>query len=151
MVGTRFSTARAGLAAGIVATVCEAWWSNAETALLGRRPVFDTTDLARRLAMRWAGTALDERSARRWGTAMRALYGPSWSLAWTVATGRRRLSPAFSIVALGAAIWITELATMPAIGATPPLRQWAPVEIALDATNAMLFASLTVGVGTAIG
>jgi hypothetical protein len=42
-------------------------------------------------------------------------------------------------VALAVVIWLTELALLPGLGATPPLKQWPRADILLDGTNALAF------------
>lgn len=48
-------------------------------------------------------------------------------------------------MSFGAAIWICELGALPARGATPPLRDWPPREIALLLAHTLVF-----GVGAAL-
>jgi hypothetical protein len=129
-----------GLVCGAIATVAEATWSFAEVRLrAGRRPVFDTTMMAARLLQRVTGTAPQHRVAAVTGSAMRAAYGPAWSLAWTAMPYWRRHSVVRASVALAAVIWLSELALLPWVGATPSLKRWPRADILLDGTNALVF------------
>lgn len=131
-----------GALAGAVATGCEAAWSACEPRLLGgRRPVFDTSVMAHRLVRAASGRSLDEDQARRIGTAMRLVYGPSWAMLLGVATARHRPKLLRTTVLLAGTIWVIELATLPLVRATPPLRLWPGTDVALDLSNTVVYAA----------
>ena len=136
-----FSTPRArGLLAGVAGTAAEAFWSTRQARLLGRAPVFGTTEMARALILKFTARTPGIGLARAGGTVMRWTYGPVWALVWG-ALPRSSPQPTMrSTAALALLLWGVELVTLPWVGATPPLRTWPPVDILLDLTNASLYA-----------
>jgi hypothetical protein len=135
---------RQGLRAGAIATSAEAFWSRAQPRLLGgRTPIFDTTVMASALITRWTGKAPTHRLAHASGTAMRCAYGPTWAMVWAVVLRRtRRRTTLCTATLLALMIWSTELLLLPRIGAAPPVRRWAPVDVLLDASNAALYSAV---------
>ena len=128
-----------GAVAGIVGT--------AVLHLLGSKTDRDTVyapkRLALRLASRYAKQRLSSRQARRAGTALRWLYGPSWGVA--LGQTQDRLGEPYVVagVQLALAIWAFELIALPLTGATPSLRDWGPRQILGDAVQALLFGVAT--------
>lgn len=134
---------RRGAVAGVVATVCEAAWSSVEPSLLGgRRPIFDTTLMARRLVAAVTGRRLDDREARRLGALMRLAYGPAWGVLLGALCSRRRPTMVGATVGLGLTIWLVEMTVLPRTRATPPLRRWPRTDVALDLSNTLIYAAV---------
>jgi hypothetical protein len=135
---------RRGAVAGLAGVVAESAWSQREKAILGGHPpVFDPERMTRRLVHRLTGRWPSQRTARLCGLAMRSLYGPAWGVLGAMPRLVRQPRVRTSALVLGSAIWGFELFTLPRVGATPPAREWSREEIALDATNAALFALVT--------
>ncbi len=80
-------------------------------------------------------------AARVMGKVLRAGYGPMWGIAWAVAHHGRAPRHASDAVALASLIWAFELAVLPCVGATPPLRSWPRADIASDGVNCLAFAT----------
>lgn len=124
--------------AGVLATVVE----SASLRLMvraGQKPVFLPEKMVQRLAGT-VGYTVGEKPARRIGNVLRAAYGPTWGIAWAVLRrerGSRHLPHAF---VLGSVIWAFELAVLPRVRATPPLRQWPRADIVMDLANCLAFA-----------
>ena len=135
---------REGFIVGASATAAEALSSRAQPRLLGgRRPVIDATAMASALLERLKGNRPSDRLARLWGDAMRCAYGPTWAIAWISVQPRTRAQPrARSAVLLAVTIWVAEMVMLPGAGATPPLREWPGVDIALDLSNALTYAAV---------
>ncbi len=132
-----------GVIAGALATAGEVSWTRALVKLRGgREPVFAPSLIVRRMVLAATGHSLDRRAARALGGLMRAGYGPSWAAAYAVVRGDSPPRWARDTCTLGAVIWIFEMATLPMVRATPPLRRWPPAEIALDLSNGLVFAAL---------
>ncbi|PZR83576.1 MAG: hypothetical protein DLM65_01630 [Candidatus Aeolococcus gillhamiae] len=129
-----------GLLAGVAGTVAEAFWSRRQARLLGRAPVFGTTEMARALILKFTARTPSVGLARAGGNAMRWTYGPLWALVWGALPGPCSRPTMRSMAALALLIWGVELVTLPWVGATPPLRAWPAVDILLDLTNASLYA-----------
>jgi hypothetical protein len=145
-------TLRRGATAGITGVVAEAAWSRAAIALRGgRSPVFDPERMADRLLARTIGRHPSHRGARACGMAMRLGYGPAWGVVWALVRRLHRPTLRVSTLQLAAVIFGFELAALPRVGATPPLRQWPRLEIVLDAGNAAVFALVASAVLAAMG
>jgi hypothetical protein len=104
--------------------------------------VFDTSLMARRLVRAATGRSLEPQEARRVGSIMRAVYGPTWAMLLGAATARRRPDLLRTTLLLAAAIWLIELATLPRVRATPPLRLWPATDVALDLSNTLVYATV---------
>lgn len=103
------------------------------------KPVYDQDRLAGRLGRRILHRRLSAVDRRRYGTVMRWGYGLSLGAVFGVAQRRLRAPLLLAGPGLGICIWLFELATLPRVGATPPLRQWSSGEIAGDAVQAVGF------------
>ena len=137
-----------GLGSGLAATGVEAILTEVECRVRGRRAVYDTSNLARRLARRYLGLRLSPRSARRVGEAMRWSYGPNWGVILALAMGNRRRTRAWPLwgLGLGAAVLGFELVMLPATGATPSVSSWRRDELKLEVLNTMAFGIAAAGV-----
>jgi hypothetical protein len=106
--------------AGVIGTLALTAFEQLEWRLLGKRAVYAPASVGKRLAQRWLGRS-DAPPAT--GYALRALYGPSLALALRAFSEGAR-SPLEQGLRLGLAIYLFELAAMPAAGATPPVADW---------------------------
>lgn len=130
-----------GAVAGAGGTLALSLAEIVERRALGRRAVYDPCVMARAWPVtRSLATKL---GARPLGLAMRWVYGPTLGAifgVWRRAARRRR--PARG-VALGAAIYCSELALLPRIGATPPLRSWPRGDVVTLALHTLVFGGAT--------
>ncbi len=133
-----------GLIAGALATAAEAVWTRAQVRLLGgRKPVFTPALMVSRMVHAATGHSLDRRVAGVLGGGMRAGYGPSVAVLWTLLRNGRRPRSVRDTCLLGGFIWAFEIAALPAVRATPPLRRWPRPDVALDLSNGLVFAAVT--------
>ncbi|HLK92064.1 MAG TPA: SDR family oxidoreductase [Polyangia bacterium] len=141
VAGARRLVAR-GLVAGVAGTLAVALAGWVERRLLGRRPVYAPSRLARRL---FAQAARTPGRASAIGKAMRWTYGPLVGLVWSATIGRmiRRRWPATRAwpagLALGAAVYLFELLALPGSGATRPLARWPAADRLLLAGHTAAF------------
>jgi hypothetical protein len=138
-----------GILAGVAGTAAEAFWSTRQARLLGRAPVFGTTEMARALILKFTARTPGVGLARAGGNVMRWTYGPVWALVWGALPRSSPRPTMRSMAALALLIWGIEMVTLPWVGATPPLRTWPPVDILLGLTNASLYA-LVAGVSLTV-
>ena len=118
--------ARRGLLAGATGTLAlSATETLVDRRLLGRAPVYAAERIAGRLAGRF-GLRLDARRAKAAGLALRWTYGPMLGLTFATLEPRwsRRRGLWARAAELAAALLTFEVIGMPAVGATPPLRDW---------------------------
>lgn len=111
-----------------------------ERALLRRRPVYQASDVARRLLQRWGGDVgrrLAARHTSSLGLALRVAYGAALGVLSSRGSSR---STARAALCRGVPIFAFELVAMPAFGATPPVRTWTRAEAAM-----LLFHTLVYG------
>ncbi len=137
------------LLAGVAGTAAEALWSRRQPRLLGRPPVFATTEISRALITKVTGRTPSVGLARASGNVVRWAYGPVWAVVWGALPGPCSRPTVRSTATLALLIWGLELVTLPRPGATPPLRTWPTVDILLDLTNASLYA-LVAGVSLTV-
>jgi hypothetical protein len=110
---------RAALA-GLIGAVVLTAFERLEWRLLRERPVYAPALIGQRLLRPWLGSAESLPGA---GYALRAAYGPLLAVALLRLAGNS--GPAWHRgFGLGLAIYLFELAAMPAVGATPQLRAW---------------------------
>lgn len=138
-----------GVLSGVAGTAAEALWSRHQERLLGRAPVFGSTEMAGALILKFTARTPSGGLARAGGNVMRWTYGPVWALVWGAFPGPRSRPTMRSTAALALIIWGAELVMLPWTGATPPLRTWPTVDILLDLTNASLYA-LVAGVSLTV-
>lgn len=140
----RRSQFKSGLTAGALATVAEAAWTRAQVRMLGgRKPVFTPDVMVSRMVVTATGHSLGPRVAGVLGIGMRTGYGPSLAVLWTLLLNGRRPRSVRDTCLLGGLIWAFEIAALPAVRATPPLRRWPIPDVALDLSNGLVFASVT--------
>ncbi len=128
-----------GLLAGMVGTAAMTLSSTAEMKLRGRAPSSAPADAAAKvLGVEPRG---DQEKAR-FSTVVHWAYGTGWGAV-------RGLLGAFGIrgpLAAGAhfaAVWGSELTTLPALGVAPPVKEWGAAEIAVDAGHHLVYAVST--------
>ena len=140
----RRSQFKSGLIAGALATAAEAVWTRAQVRLLGgRKPVFAPSVMVSRMFHAATGHSLNERVAGALGVGMRTGYGPSLAVLWTLLRNGRCPRWVRDTCLLGGLIWAFEIAALPAVRATPPLRRWPRSDVALDLSNGLVFAAVT--------
>jgi hypothetical protein len=120
-----------------------------ERRTLGRAPLYAATRIASRLAHR-SSRPMGPAATGALGRLMRWSYGPALALI------RSRLvrSPSVGAVpalSFGAGIYVFELIALPALGATPPIRKWPPLEVLLLAAHTMTYALTTAFVAERAG
>jgi hypothetical protein len=106
-----------------------------ERAVLGRRPAYHPTVMLRRMG--WAAPL-----SVAW--LLRAGYGLSLGAAAAMARRRLPRSTLLAGVAVGAGVFAGERWALPALGATPPLRDWPARERALLLLHTLAFGSCAV-------
>ena len=117
------------LLAGIAGTAVVAGFESWDARLLGRPPVFTPKKIASRLAGR--------SRAKRLGSLMRWSYGPGWGLvASRLARFQSRL---LNGAVIGGSLLGFELVALPASNATPPLRKWGAIPLALLAAQTLAY------------
>ncbi|HZI13694.1 MAG TPA: hypothetical protein VE153_25175 [Myxococcus sp.] len=111
--------------------------------VLGRAPPYAARHIAARLAHRFLHRELTPLQARRWGAAMRAVYGPLLGVAW--APVRESTPPGLvsSGLLLGAGVLALELTAFPLLRATAPPRTWSPAESVWLAAQVAVFGLVT--------
>jgi hypothetical protein len=124
-----------GLAAGAAGTAVISLLGSARQG----KPVSEPDRLAGRLGRKILHRRLSGVTRRRSGTLMRWSYGLSLGAMLGLAQRRLRAPLFVAGPGLGLSIWVFELAMLPRVGATPPLRQWSSADIAADAVQAMCF------------
>ncbi len=133
-----------GLIAGVLGTAAEAAWTRAQVRMLGgRKPDFTPDVMVSRMFHAATGHSLDQRVAGVLGGGMRAGYGPSLAVLWTLLRNGRGPRLVHDTCMLGGLIWTFEIAALPAVRATPPLRRWPIPDVALDLSNGLVFAAVT--------
>ncbi len=133
-----------GLIAGALATAAEAAWTRAQVRMLGsRKPVFTREVMVSRMVRAATGHSVDRRVAGVLGGGMRAGYGPSLAVLWTLLRNGRPPRSVHDTCMLGGLIWAFEIAALPAARATPPLHTWPVPDTALDLSKGLLFAAIT--------
>lgn len=124
---------------GVAGTLAVAALGPLEKKLLHGLPRFAPAELARGLSKTWTGKGLAAGKARELGTALRALYGPSWAL--TLGPKLKALHPALRIGAMAALIFAFEELALPALGASAPRKTWKPLEHLLLGAQTVAYAA----------
>ena len=132
------------LAASTLGTLTVSALGPLEEKLLGRTPLFAPARLAGRLLQKASGGHRSSVAVKiAAGHLMRWLYGPALGLAWSLARRALPRSRTLRVGALTAGVAALELTALPATEATPPLRRWKKVEIALLLAQIAAFAAVT--------
>ncbi|HSH59007.1 MAG TPA: hypothetical protein VK988_05070 [Acidimicrobiales bacterium] len=128
-----------GLLAGMVGTAAMTLSSTAEMKLRGRAPSSAPADAAAKvLGVEPTG---DQEKAR-FSTVVHWAYGTGWG-------ALRGLLGAFGMkgpLAAGAhfaAVWGSELTTLPALGVAPSIKDWGAAEVGIDAAHHLVYAAST--------
>ncbi|WP_205525887.1 hypothetical protein [Pyxidicoccus trucidator] len=116
------------LLAGAAGTVALRAFVALRNRVLGRPPPYAARHIAARLARSVLHRELSSLQARRWGDAMRAVYGPLLGVAWMFARETASGSPAPPGLVLGIGVLGFELASFPVLSATESLRTWSAAE-----------------------
>jgi len=116
------------LLAGAAGTVALRAFVAVRNRVLGQPPPYAARHIAARLARSMLHRELSAVQARRWGNAMRAVYGPLLGVGWTFVRDAASRSPAPAGLALGVGVLGFELATFPMLSATESLRGWSAAE-----------------------
>ncbi|HXM59189.1 MAG TPA: hypothetical protein VOB72_27585 [Candidatus Dormibacteraeota bacterium] len=131
-----------GALAGVAGTAALSGLAGLEHRWTGRTPVYDPAAMVQRLVGRRLGRRLAPRERRLAGELMRWPYGAAWGVGLAL-FGRQARGPVAGL-GLGLVVWLFELVTLPATGATPRLGEWERAEIALDLLNTSVY-GLVVG------
>lgn len=127
--GTFTNVLRSGLWSGVVGTLALAASDRAERLLLGRRPVYAPHELTRRLGLN-RSPALAQ--ALRWS------YGPMVGVLCEYVYPQRA-RPLRRALAVAGTIFSFEIAALPLVGATPPLKRWPRSHVALMLLHTFVF------------
>lgn len=128
-----------GLAAGIAGTALMTAASTIDMKIQGREASSAPADAAAKvLGVEPTG----ETEKARFSTVVHWAYGTSWGAARGLLGAGGLRGPA----AAGAhfvAIWGSGLVMLPALGVAPPLREWGPKALAIDAFHHLVYAAAT--------
>ncbi len=122
------ATLSQALIAGAAGTVALRAFVALRNRVLGRPPPYAARHIAARLSRSVLHRELSPVQARRWGDAMRAVYGPMLGVAWTFVREAASGSPVPPGFVLGVGVLGFELATFPVLSATESLRTWSAAE-----------------------
>ena len=129
-----------GLVAGALGTAAMTVSSTLEMRLRGREP---STVPARAAAKVLGVEPTGEAGARRFATIVHWAYGSGWGAA-REAIGALGLRSTPATAAFFAVVWGFELALLPRLDiGVPPVSQWEPPEIAIDALHHAVYATAT--------
>lgn len=143
--GTAHVTAT-GLLAGAAGTAALSVFERVEAAVLGQRlPVYAAANVGGGLARRWLAGAMLPPAEVRFGYLLRWLYGPSLGVLFMRVRSWLPRRPLAAGLCFGAGVFGFEVAVMPAVAATPPIRRWARAERSLIFLHTAVF-----GVATAL-
>jgi hypothetical protein len=128
-----------GLFAGVAGTAAMTLGSTIEMKLRGREASTVPSDAAGKVL------GVQPRNARgkaRFATVVHWTYGASWGAVrgLIAATGLR--GPAADVVHF-AGVWTAALVMLPSLKVAPPVTEWPPEEIALDALHHVIYAAGT--------
>jgi hypothetical protein len=125
-----------GVVAGAIGTAAMTVSSTVESKLRGREPSTAPADAA----MKVLGIEgfCDDGAKSRFSNAVHWAYGTAWGVprALLDAAG---LGPAAATAAHGGALWGSEQVILPALGVAPPLWEWGPLEVAVDALHHLVY------------
>lgn len=133
-----------GLVAGAVGTAAMTVSSSMEMKIRGRQPSSAPANAAAKVL----GLEFDNDEDRaRFGTLVHWSYGTGWGAVRGI-LGALGLRGVGATSAHLAAVWGSELVTLPALGVAPPVTEWGPEEVAIDFIHHTVYAvatSLTYG------
>lgn len=136
----------AGLLAGTAGTATLSAFERVEAAILGRRlPVYAAANVGGGLARRWLAGTMLPRAEVRFGYLLRWLYGATLGLLFIRLRPVLPPRPLAAGLCFGAGVFAFEVAVMPAVAATPPIRKWPRAERSLLVLHTAAF-----GVATAL-
>jgi hypothetical protein len=129
-----------GLLAGAAGTAAMTASSTFEQRRRGREPSTAPGDAA----MKVLGIEgfCDDGAKRRFSNAVHWAYGTGWGVPRGVLDAAG-LGPAAATAAHGGALWASEQVMLPALGVAPPLWEWGPVDVAIDAAHHVVYAVAT--------
>lgn len=133
----------AGLLAGVFGTAVLSAFERLEWAALARTAVYAPAHVGRGLAARWFAGALSPARGMRFGHALRWVYGPSLGMLFTSVRGVLPRNPLAAGLCFGVGIFAFEVAVMPAVSATPPVRAWSSAERWLLVVHTAVFGVAT--------
>ncbi|MBZ4419155.1 hypothetical protein [Myxococcus sp. RHSTA-1-4] len=131
------------LIAGVTGTVALRAFVALRNRVLGRPPPYAARHIAARLARSALHRELSPVQARRWGDAMRAIYGPMLGVGWALAREAAPEGPLPPGVLLGLGVLALELSTFPMLRATASLRTWSTTEHAWLVAQTAVFGLVT--------
>jgi hypothetical protein len=132
-----------GLAAGVIGTAAMTVSSTLEARIRRRPPSTAPADAAAKVL----GIAqfTDDRARSRFSTVVHWSYGTGWGLVRGM-LAEAGLGPGAATAVHLAVVWGSELVMLPALGVAPPVTEWQPEEIAIDAAHHVVYA-----LGTTLG
>jgi hypothetical protein len=132
-----------GLAAGVIGTAAMTVSSTLEARLRGRPPSTAPADAAAKVL--GIKEFADDRARNRFSTIVHWSYGTGWGVVRGL-LAETGLGPGAATAVQLAAVWGAEQVMLPALGVAPPVTEWPPEEIAIDAAHHVVYA-----VGTTLG
>ncbi|MGB9376368.1 MAG: hypothetical protein WCB04_02535 [Mycobacteriales bacterium] len=128
-----------GLVAGAVGTAAMTVSSNVEMKLRDRSASSAPADAAAKvLGLDFA----DEQDKERFGTAVHWGYGTGWGAVRGVLAALGLRGVGATGVHLGL-LWGSEIVLLPALDVAPPITDWEPEEVAIDALHHVVYAVVT--------
>lgn len=135
-----------GLLAGAAGTAALSVFERVEAAILGQRlPVYAAANVGGGLARRWLAGVMLPPAEVRFGYLLRWLYGPSLGVLFMRLQPVLPRRPFAAGLCFAAGVFAFEVAVMPVVAATPPLRTWPRAERSLLLLHTAVF-----GVATAL-
>jgi len=134
-----------GFVAGAIGTLVLTGFEVLETGWFGGPTLYAAGPVARGLAARFTRWKLVGRGQAMAGLLLRWTYGPCIGAVYARIRPSLPLSVPAAAVCLAGGIFGFELLTMPALGATPPLRNWDHPQLGMLAAH-----TLSYGLGTAL-
>ncbi|NMO13998.1 hypothetical protein HPC49_00175 [Pyxidicoccus fallax] len=131
------------LIAGVTGTVALRALVALRNRVLGGPPPYAARHIAARLARSTLHVELSPAQARRWGDAMRAIYGPMLGVGWALARESAPAGPVPPGLLLGLGVLALELSSFPVLRATESPRGWSIEEHAWLVAQTAVFGLVT--------
>jgi hypothetical protein len=128
-----------GLPAGFAGTAAMTLSSTIEMKLRRRPPSSAPADAAARVL---GVEPQDERSRKRFATAVHWSYGTGWGAARGLLAAAGVTGARGTVAHLGV-VWGSELVMLPALGVAPPFWAWGAKEVAIDLLHHVVYAAAT--------
>ena len=139
MIGKIAAAVGKGLFAGMVGTAAMTVSSTLEAKLRDRKASTTPIDAAAQVL---GFEPVGEREKTRLSTLVHWAYGTLWGAPRGVLAMTGLPAPAATLAHLGA-VWGGEVAMLPQLGLTPPIKEWGPSEVATDLGHHLVYVSAT--------